>query len=360
MKKLVFFFSLFLMSLTQYAQNLNVFSDVNNRLYQFNAGVFEQIYYQQTGDLFVGKKYVCFVDSKGDILVHYNGEQILLGQTYTNIYNTNNLLVMQTANVLRVFDRGIRHILTSNARSFGVGDSLVVFQDYIGGYLKYYYQDEVREIAMVVGDYPIGSNDVGANVFVYKDNAGNASVFWHGKFFPVLSANITPTFACGQDVVAFNDPQTGTFTVFDNGYLIDAAPQHAVRYKAGHNFVYFQDASGMHKVYREERLMDLPYDIQNVVVGDSMITFTDIGFTKVWYNEEVYQIYNETVNAPQIDGGIMAYPNKWGGVSAFVRGKEIEISRQRVEEFRLHGNTIVLKYSRSSYAVWWNGKMYDF
>jgi hypothetical protein len=250
--------------------------------------------------------------------------------------------------------------LTSNAQTFGVGDSLVVFQDLIGGYLKYYYQDEVREVAMIVGNYPLGMGDVGANVFVYKDNAGNASVFWHGQFYPVLSANEMPAFSAGQDVVAFNDPQTGTFTVFDNGYLLDAAPQHALMHKCGNNFVYFQDAGGMHKVYREERVMDLPYDIQNIVVRDSIITFNDIGFTKVWYNEEIYQIYNENVQEPQIDGGIMAYPNKWGGVSAFVRGKELEITRQRVEEFRLHGNTIVLKYSRSAYSVWWNGKMYDF
>lgn len=342
------------------AQDLNVFTDPNNRLFQFNAGIFEQIYYQQTGKVFVGNDYVCFVDSKGDIYIHHEGEKVLMGQTYNDIYVTDNLLIMRTANVIRIFDRGIKHILTSNATSFGFGDSLVVFQDAIGGYVKYYYQDEVREVAMVVGDYPFRPSDVGANVFAYRDNTGNTSMFWHGKFYDLISTSQHVTFACGQDVAAFNDPVNGTFAVFDNGYILDAEPQHCLRYACGNNFIYYQDAAGVHKVYREERVTELGYDMQNIVVRDSIVVFNDVGITKIWYNEEIYQIFNDNVTAPQIDGGIMAYRNKWGGVSAFVRGKEIEITRQKVEEFRLQGNTIMMQFSRTAFSVWWNGKIYDY
>lgn len=360
MKNRILLLIVLLAGITVKAQDLNVFTDPNNRLYQFNAGIFEQIYYQQTGKVFVGNDYVCFVDSKGDIYVHYEGEQILLGQTYNDIHVTDNLLVMRTARVIRIFDRGIKHILTSNATVYGYGDSLVVFQDAIGGYVKYYYQDEVREIAMVVGDYPLSPSDVGANVFVYRDNTGNSTLFWHGEFYELLSTNRPLNFACGQDVAAFNDPVNGTFTVFDNGYIIDAEPQHCMRYQCGNNFIYYQDGAGVHKVYREERVTELGYDMQNIIVRDSLVVFNDIGATKIWYNEEVYQIYNDVVTSPQIDGGIMAYTNKWGGVSAFVRGKEIEITRQRVEDFKLQGNTIMLKFARTAFSVWWNGKMYDF
>lgn len=343
-----------------FGQDINTFADANNRLFQFNAGVFEKIYYQQTGETFVGNTYVCYVDSKGDIYVHYEGEAILLGQTYNALYVTDNLLVMQTAGVIRVFDQGIKHILTSNATSFGYGDSIVVFQDLIGGYVKYYYQDEVREVAMVVGNYPFSPKDVGANLFVYRDNTGNSSIFWRGNFYEILSTNMSLVFACGQDVAAFNDPVNGTFTVFDNGFIIDVESQHCQNYECGNNFVYYKDAGGVHRVYREERKTELGYDLQNINVSDSLVVFNDVGITKLWYNEKVYQIYNDVVQNRQIDGGIMAYTNKWGGVSAFVRGKEIEITRQRVEEFRLQGSTIMLKYSRTAFAVWWNGVMYDY
>ena len=359
-KTLLFLFAFLGIALNSISQDLNVFQSTNNRLYQFNAGVFEQIYYQQTGEIFVGNDYVCFIDSKGDIFIHYEGQQIMMGQTYNSISVTDNLLVMQTAGVIRVFDRGIKHILTTNATNFGFGDSIVVFQDAIGGYVKYYYEDEVREVAMVVGDYPFNPSQVGANLFVYRDNTGNASIFWHGKFYDLVSTNLPLTFACGQDVAAFNDPNTGTFVVFDNGYVIDAEPQHCQRFACGNNYIYYQDASGFNKVYREERVTELGFDLQNIIVRDSLVVFNDVGATKIWYNEEVYQIYNDQVTAPQIDGGIMAYPNKWGGVSAFVRGKEVEITRQRVEDFRLQGSTIMLQYGPAAFSVWWNGKMYDF
>lgn len=332
----------------------------NNRLYQFNAGVFQQIYYQQTGKVFLGNDYICYVDSKGDIYVHYENEKVLLGQSYNEINTTDNLLLMQTASVIRIFDRGIKHILTSNANTFGYGDSLVVFQDRIGGYLKYYYQDEVKEIAMVVEDYHVRAGEIGSNVFVYRDNTGAYSIFWHGEFYELLSTNQSIAVRCGQDVAAFNDPVNGTFAVFDNGYILDAEPQHVARYACGNNFVYYQDAAGTHKVYREERVTELGYDMQNIIVRDSLVVFEDIGATKIWYNEEIYQIYNDIVRNPQIDGGILAFNNKWGGVSAFVRGKEVEITRQRVEDFRLHGSTIMMQYSPSAFSVWWQGKMYDF
>lgn len=355
---IILFFTLITSSL--FGQNMNVFTDANFRLFQFNSGIFEKIYYQQTAEVFVGNEYVCFVDSKGDVFVIYEGEQTLMGQTYNDIHVTDNLLVMRTANVIRVFDRGIRHILTSNALGYGYGDSLVVFQDAIGGYVKYYYQDEVRDVAMVVGDYPFSASNVGSNVFVYRDNTGSAQLFWRGNFFNLLSTNQHLDFSCGQDVAAFNDPINGTFTVFDNGYVIDAEQQHAQRYQCGDNFIYYQDAGGVHRVYREERISELGYDLQNIIVRDSLVVFNDIGATKVWYNENIYRIYNSTVVEPQIDGGIMAFTNQWGGVNAFVRGKEIEITRQRVESFKLQGNTILLKFSRTAFAVWWNGKIYEF
>ncbi|MCG8576138.1 MAG: hypothetical protein MI810_14710 [Flavobacteriales bacterium] len=360
MKNIILFISLIGLSFVSKAQDINAFSDANNRLYQFVKGSFQQIYYQQTRGVYVGNKFVAYVDSKGDVYVHHNGEKTQMAQTFTEIHNTDNLLLVKTASVLRVFDQGVRHVLTANAMGFAWGDSLVVYQDAIGGYLKYYYQDQVHDVAMVVGNYPVKKHEVGANVFIYHDNAGNNQIFWRGKFYDLFSSNEQAIFRCGQDVAAFNDPQNQTFTVFDNGYVIDAEPQKALNYSCGNNFIYYKDASEAHKVYKEEKVYELGFDLQNIIVRDSVVMFQDVGITKIWYDEEIYQIFSTQVKSPQIDGGIVAYTNQWGGVSAFVRGKEVEITRAKVEDFQLAGNTIVLKLSRSAYQIWWNGKIYDF
>ena len=342
------------------AQNLAAFTDQNNRLYKFDAGKVTQIYYQITRELHIENQYVCFVDSKGDIYVDFYGEQTLVAQTYNKIYDTDNLLVVQTASVIRAFDQGVKHVLTSNAMQMAVGDSIVVWQDAIGGYLKYYYKDQVHDIAMVVGNYPLRPSEVGQNVFVYKDNAGNNSAIWHGKIYDLVSTNRPVNFVAGQDVVAFNDPQSGTFAAFDNGYVVDVDAQHALQYKCGDNFIYYQDAAQTHKIFREEETMELGFDLQNINVTDSMVIFEDVGITKIWYQMEIYQIYNNKVKEYQADNGIVAYYNQWGGVSAFVRGKEIEITRTKVQTFELHGNTITMRMGPSSYWVWWNGKIYEF
>ena len=358
MRHLLFF--LLLIVNVVHGQNLTVFSDQNNRLYKFNKGTITQIYYQPVKELHIQNQYICFVDNKGDIYVDFYGNMDLVAQTHTEIFDTDNLLLVQTATVLRAYDQGVKHVLTSNAMRFGVGDSIVVWQDRIGGYLKYYYNDEVHEVAMVVGDYPLSSGEVGQNVFVYRDNAGNCSVFWHGKFYPVISTNRNVVFRAGQDVVAFNDPMTNTFAAFDNGYVVDVEPQHALDYQCGDNFIYYKDATENHKIFREEETMELGYDLQDIHVSDSMVIFKDVGITKIWYQMKVYQIFNAKVGEYQVDGGIMAFQNQWGGVSAFVRGKEIEITRSKVQSFELHGNTIKMSMGASTFWVWWNGKIYEF
>jgi hypothetical protein len=358
--KLTSLFLFFLSALQIYAQNLNTFKDANNRLYQFNNGVFEQIYYQITRDVQVSNHHVCYVDSKGDVYVHYNGQKIHVVETQNELINTDNLLLVRTASVLRVFDQGDVEILTSNAISFAAGDSVVLFQDLIGGYLKFYYRGEVNEIEMIVGDYPIQPGEVGANTFVYKDNAGNHSVFWHGRFYELMNTRQPVTYSAGQDVVAFNDPQHNTFTVFDHGYIIDIDRQWVQNYKAGDNFIYYKDAVGVHHVVREERVTDLGIDLTGIQVTDSLVIYQDYGATKIWYNEKIYQLFNMVITEYQTDGGIVAYKNNLGGISAFFRGQEVVVTNTRVESFKLVGSTIVLKYGPSSYSVWWNGKIYDF
>jgi hypothetical protein len=342
------------------SQNINAFTDVLGRLYQFNDGTFQQIYYQRNLGFFIGKSYVAYVDSKGDVYVQAGAEKVQIAQTYNDIHVTDNLLLVKTNNVLRIWDRGERTVLTSNAITYSYGDSIVLFQDAVGRYLKYYWNGEIHEVAMVVGNYPLYTREVGRNVFIYKDNSGNNSIFWRGQFYDLFSSNQEAVFSCGQDVAAFNDPRNLTFTVFDNGYVIDAEPQHALNFQCGINFIYYKDASETHKVYKEEKKWELGFDLQNVAVRDSMVVFQDVGITKLWYNEEIYTIFNSKIDSYQVDGGIMAWTNQWGGVSAFVRGKQMEITRSKVMEFTLSGNTIVMKMGPSSYIVWWNGKMIDF
>jgi hypothetical protein len=343
-----------------YSQNISAFSDANGKLYQFNNGQIKMIEYQTVKNLIIANNYIAYTDSRGDYWVNWQDNKIRISQGSTQLLETNNLLVAHYTSILKVVDNGKIKNLTSYVQSYGYGDSLVVYQDNIGGNLKYYYQDSIVEFAQIIGNYVFSNQQVGSNVFAYGDNAGNYFAFQQHKFYSLFSSNTRPKFSSGLNVIAYNDLDNNSFTVFRKGKIIDLENQFALAYKSGYDFVYYRDQSETHKVYYKDEVMELGYDLDDISIHDSIVTFKEAGYFKIWYDNEIYTIYNTNVTSPKIDGGIVAFKNNNGGVNAFVRGEEVEITNQRVTGFWLNGNTIVLQFSPSSYSVWWNGKMFRF
>ncbi|MGV6860253.1 MAG: hypothetical protein ACWA41_00685 [Putridiphycobacter sp.] len=344
-----------------FAQDYTAFSDANRKLYLFNKGLVYQIETQQTKDLQIGNHYVAYGNMRNDYFVVWEGVKKQIAQGQTQFYETDNILVATYTSILKVFDHGEEKNLTAYYMNFGYGDSLVVFQDRIGGDLKYYYQDTVVEFAQVIGDYLIDPNQIGNNVFAYGDVAGNYYAFANHKFYPLMSSNVKPTFAAGLNVIAYNHPINNTFNVFKDGEIIELDYQAALAYAAGDNFVYYKDQSETEYVYFEGEKLDLGYGLEEVEVHDSIVTYYNSNYLNIWFKGDTYSIYNtNNIENYQVDGGIVAYLNNRGGVSAFVRGEELDITNQKVQNFWLNGNTIVLQYGPSAFGVWWNGKIINF
>lgn len=361
MKKILLTIPLLFFYFISFSQNLTAFTDRLNRLFEFNKGYVNPVEYQEVDNLIVANKFISYSDTKGDYFVRWNGMgKVKISQGEATIYETKYLAVVEYTTILKIVKDYKETILTSYYNSFGYGDSLVVFQDKIGGNLKYYYQDSVVEFAQVIGDYTFNPGEVGANVFVYSDVANNYYGFYQGQFYKLLSTNEEVEFSSGLNMIAFNDPMTQTFVVFDKGQAYDVDSQVANDYQAGRDFVYFKDQADYHKVFYKGMVKDLGFELQDLEVHDSLITFKEADYLKAWYKGEIYTVYNTTVDEFQLDDGIIAYNNTRGGVDALVRGKEITITDTKVVSFALNGNTIVLKKGPSAYSIWWNGRIYDF
>ncbi len=342
------------------SQGINAFEVVVNKLVFFDEGKFSLIEQQPIKDLEVGINYITYADTRGDYQVYNNHQKAELTRGKTEVIMTNNWFSYKIASVLRVFDRGGSTILTSYTGSYGVGDSLIVFQDQIGGNLKYFYRGNIVEFSQVLGNYMFAPSMVGDNVFVFKEVGDNYKAFYQGQFETLVSTNERVKFSAGMNIIAYNDPQNYSFTIFERGEIIDLEMQFAQTYKTGHDFVFYRDNNGVNKVYFNEQSSDLGYDLQEIEVFDSLIFFKEADYAHVWYNGQITQIYNDQVRDYQVSGGNIAYLNSSGGVSAVIRGKLVEISRQKVQAFKLVGNTIMLQYTPSSFSVWWNGKMFDY
>jgi len=354
---IVIFFLLF--SIHLFSQNLNAFLGANNRFYVFDSGLISLQEFQPVSNISVSNKYIVYTDTRGDYYVRFKGQKTLLSRTVTKIYNTNNFLYFNIASALKVFNNGKQTVLTSFVQNYAGGDSIVVFQDQIGGNLKYFYNDSIVEFAQALGEQNLNKSIVGENVFVFKDNAGNNFGFYNHRFYELFSSNQYTTFSSGLNVIAFNDPQHGTFAVFRCGEVVDVEPQHVKSFKAGRDFVYYFDAARSNKVYYNNQITDLGFDLQELAVYDSIIFFKEADYGNIWYNNQIHTIFNRKVGAYQVDNGILAFQNELGGVSAFVRGEVIDVTNRKVESFWLHGSTIAMQFGPTSFSVWWNGKTYD-
>jgi hypothetical protein len=328
----------------------------------FYNGMVSMVEQQQINNLQIGNHYIAYSTYQNDYFVIWEGIKQKIAQGQTEFYETDNFLVATYTSILKVVDKGQIKNLSSFFTSFAYGDSIVVFQERIGQRLKYYYQDTTIEFAQVIGDYMFDPSQVGNNVFAYGDIAGNYYAFSKGEFYPLLSSNTKPKFSAGLDVVAYNHPNDLTFNVFKNGEIIELSDQPAVFYQSGDNFVYFEDQSATDYVFYNDEIQELGYELLNVNIYDSIIAYdNNSNYLNIWFKGQTYAIYNTNkLSSYQVDGGILAYTNNVGGVSAFVRGKEQVITNQKVLDFWLNGNTIVLKLSPSTYKIWWNGKVIDF
>ncbi|MFD1552853.1 hypothetical protein DNU06_08185 [Putridiphycobacter roseus] len=362
MKKIHLLFVMICLSqqVASWAQAVNAVTVQPNKLYYFNKGNCNIIEFQQISNLLMGFHYVTYTDRRGDVMVCYEGEKTRLTQGETNIIMTNNHLVYQLASVLRVFDRGESTILSSFVSGFAVGDSIVMFQDKIGGNLKYYYRGNIVEFSQVVGDYMFDPGAIGDNLFAFRETGGNYKAFYQNQYYNLTATNQDITFSAGMNMIAFNDYANYSFAVFDHGEVLDLENQYAKQYKAGHDFVYYQDNSGVNKVYYNNEIQELGYELQEIAVYDSLIFFKEADYAKVWYQGEVFTIYNDIVKNYQVSGGSIAYMNSSNGVNALIRGVKTEITRQKVQSFTLNGNTVSLVFTPSSFAVWWNGKRFNY
>lgn len=349
-----------MLSTTVHSQSVNAFEVVVNKLVFFEMGKFSLIEQQAVTNLTVGMNYVTYADSRGDYQVYYKNRKTQLTRGKTEVTMTNNWLLYRIASVLRVFDQGESTILTSYTGSYGVGDSIIVFQDQIGGHLKYYYKGKIKEFSQALGSYIFNPSTVGDNVFVFNEQAGVYKAFYQGRFRTILSTNQRVEFSAGMNLIAYNDPENYSFSIFEKGDIIDLESQFAESYKVGHDFVFYRDNNSVNKVYYRTEIDELGYDLQEIAVFDSLIFFKEADYAHVWYQGNTIQISNDKVDSYQVSGGNIAYKNSSGGVSAVIRGELVEISRQKVQAYRLVGNTIMLQYTPSSFSVWWNGKMFDY
>jgi len=201
---------------------------------------------------------------------------------------------------------------------------------------------------------------IGENIIAFKDNGDFYKIFWNGKIYDIGVWNGPIEFQGGTDVLAFNDPTTRTFTVFDKGEFIDAEPFYMAKYKAGRGFIVYEDLNGNLNYYGGGKKVELSNFTAKIwEVKDDIVIWNENSFLNIYSNNEKFRVCNFLPTDYQLKNNVFVYRNIMGGVNAFVDGKDTEITNQNDSSYDIYGSSIIVRLFNNAYIVLKKGIKYN-
>ena len=359
MRQISWFGLLWLCSLNANAQTVVPFRDFNNFFLTYENGGFKTLEIQPVKDYKAGDEFVAYIDTRGNLRLYDGRQRKDITNLNVEYQVSDHLLGYMIGPTLNMWERGRLQTLTYFGRNFLVKDSLILFEDTRFNTLNVYWRKNTMPLATIIGDLYVPTT-VGENIVVFKDNGNLYKVFHEGLIYEIFSWSGAVDFQLGTDILCFNDPTTRTFVAFENGQFTDIESQYMRKYKAGRGFIVYEDLNSNLWYYSKGEKILLTnfissfWDVRDDVVvwGENNYMFTLVDGVKV-------QIANFIPTSWEIKNNTIAYRNIMGGVSGVINGVSTEITLLPDSEFKIFGNSVLVKLFNSSHLVLSDGKIYS-
>jgi hypothetical protein len=358
MKLLTFYLLLFSTSLFAQKQTVFAYMDYNNFFHSFKDGYFNQVDHQAVTGLVLGDEVLAYYNNQRDFKI-FDGtfSRVMTNQPAT-FKTSDHLAAWNIGQLIYYYENGKPHNLTSFGGDYWVTDSLITFQDTRYNALNVVYQGKVTTLVQSSTDLPVPVVQ-GDNVLVYKDNGDIYKVFYHGMTYDLGTYNGTEfEFFAGTDIVAFNDPQTRTFAVFQDGEFLDVEEFRAPKVKAGRGFVAYEDLQGNLKVYGKGKYETLSSFAQFWDAKDDLVAWGDANTTYQYYKGEKKNVANFVVKDWRMKNDVFAFRTLMGGVAASVGGVYKEITTINNTDYVINGHGVMVTLPNRSVMVLYNGQIY--
>lgn len=357
MKKWIFSAALLLQHLS-FAQTVVPFVDYNKWLRTVEDGQFKYIELQEVKEYQAGDNLVAYLDIRGNLRVYDGTERHEISNMNLKYKISDKLLAWNVGTTLGVFDHGIKKTLSFFGGDYIVKDDLVLWTDTRYNSILVYWKGKEYPIQISTTDIFLNNSEkVGENIVAYADNGGLYKIFYKGETHEVGVWNGDIDLKSGTDIVAFNDPNTRTFAVFDAGEFLDVDIQWAKKYKAGRGFVVYEDVNGNLKKYQKGEITDLSNFPGKWHVVDDIIWYENNGFSYVHYKGKSTQVANFLAEEVLLKNGTAVFRNMLGGVSAFVDGNIVELTNMPNATFEIFGNSVLVKLANYDFIIYNNGKI---
>ena len=341
-----------------FGQTVIPFVDYNKWMRTVEDGQFKYIELQEVKDYQAGDNLVAYLDIRGNLRVYDGKERHEISNMNLKYKISDKLLAWNVGTTLGVFDRGIKRTLSFFGGDYIVKDDLILWTDTRYNSIQVYYNGREFPIQVSTTDIILNNSEkIGENVVAYADNGGLYKIFYKGNFYEVGVWNGDIKLVSGTDIVAFNDPNTRTFAVFDAGEFLDVDMQWAKKYKAGRGFVVYVDANGNLKKYERGKITDLSNFPGKWDVVDDIIWFENNGFSYVHYKGVTTQVANFMTEEFALKNGTAVFRNMMGGLNAFVAGEMVELTNMPNSTFEIYGNSVLVKLANYDFIIYNNGKI---
>jgi hypothetical protein len=392
-KRCLLFSALVLLAFKTTAQNITAFVDNDGTFKVFDNGNTSLLESQAPMSFEVGGNCVAYLDVNNLFKIYFKGEVLKpYGDRIISRYSvTNNFVLFNVGKHFMVFDQGEAETLSTNCYNVSVTDSLVVLQDYYTNQFQVYYNHRLTTLESPGPDflyYPkLGTmtinyyNDkISKNTLAYVCN-DTLKVFWNGYTRNIFSlSNQRPAtknssqnyfFEVGKNIVCYLNPAAKTLNAFYKGsnYILNSGSVDNVN--VGDDMVTYRDSSGLNVFYAGEKyLLDelntsksirytgSPFGSSNLL-KDSLVVFYSSGRTEVFNKGKITIIDNIQGTQYKIAGNTLAWLDKMNNLNAFYNNQTYTLSTLlKPSDFEVHGNTVWFNTFPNTNKVFYCGKIY--
>ena len=221
-----------------------------------------------------------------------------------------------------------------------------------------YYGGKTYELSISTTDIasPIS---VGDNIVAFKDNGNVYKIFWRGEIYEFDTWHNPIDMKAGVDIVVFNDPIAGTFTIFENGEFLDVEEFKMQEYAAGRGFIAYVNLNNDLVVYQDGETEILTnFGASYWEVKDDVIVWTENMRTYAYVDGTKTEIAQVPLEDIEIKNATVVFKNAIGGVDAFVDGKIKNLTAQLDAEFEIYGNSVLVELFNRSFIVYKEDRIY--
>lgn len=341
-----------------YSQAVIPFIDFNKWFRTVENGEFKFIELQEIKGYKAGDNVVAYLDIRGNLRIYDGNERQDISNMNLEYQISDNMVGWNIGTTLQMWRDGKTKTLSFFGGQYIVKDDIIVFMDTRYNSMLVHWNGVEYPLQTSTTDlFLTNSAKIGENIMAYADNGGLYKIFYKGNTFEVGVWNGDIDLKSGTDIVAFNDPNTRTFAVFDKGNFIDIEDQWVKSYKAGRGFVAYEDIAGNLMIYRNGQKSQLSPFPGKWDVVDDIVVYENNGFTYCDVNGTVTQAANFKIGEYKIKNATLVYRNLLGGVTVVVDGQVVELTNLQNAEFEIYGNSVLVKLINNSFIVYQKGKI---